>query len=46
MKIASFFKILKYKIDKYDNKYKTNPFCTAQEITLVWVEDVKVSKEK
>ena len=46
MKIAKFFKTLKFKIDKYDSKYKTNPFLIPQEITLVWIEDVKDSKEK
>ena len=46
MEIAKFFKILKHKIDEYDSKYKTNPFLTAQEITLIWIEDVKDSKQK
>lgn len=46
MKIAKFFKILKHKIEKYDCRYKSNPFLVPQEITLVWVEDVKDSKEK
>jgi len=41
MKIADFFKILKYKINKYDCRYKTNPFQYPQEITLVWIEDAK-----
>ena len=41
MKIAKFFKILKYKIDKYDHRYKTNPFYNPQTITLIWIEDVK-----
>lgn len=41
MKIAQFFKILKYKINKYDYRYKTNPFYKPQAITLIWVENVK-----
>ena len=46
MKLAQFFKILAYKINKYDNKYKTNPFTCSQPITLVWVEDIKKQQKK
>ena len=46
MKLAQFFKILSYKINKYDNKYKTNPFTRPQSITLVWVEDNKKQNKK
>lgn len=40
MKIASFFKILNRKIDKYD-KLTSNPFSVCRPITLVWIEDGK-----
>lgn len=45
-KIDKFFKILAYKVEKYDEKYKTNPFYIPRPITLVWVEDIdkKVNK--
>ena len=46
MKINKFFKVLNYKINQYDKKYKTNPFSIPREITLVWVEDVKKRDEK
>lgn len=46
MKLAQFFKILSYKINKYDIKYKTNPFTKSFPITLVWVEDDKKYKKK
>ena len=39
MKISKFFKILNYKINKYE-KIVSNPFLqTRIPITLVWVED-------
>ncbi len=46
MKIAQFFKILSYKINKYDTKYKTNPFTKTYPITLVWIEDIKKEEKK
>ena len=38
MKIQSFFKLLKNKIEKYDNCI-SNPFASPQPITLIWVEN-------
>lgn len=38
MKIASFFKILNRKIDKYD-KMATNPFTNLQKVVVIWIED-------
>ena len=38
MKVATFFKTLNKKIEKYD-KLATNPFIIPQEITLIWVEE-------
>ena len=41
MKVATFFKILNKKIEKYD-KIASNPFLNPQPIVLVWVESVEM----
>ena len=46
MKLAKFFKILSYKVKKYDEKYKTNGFNKIEPITLVWVENNLEKKKK
>ena len=38
MKISSFFKILKRKINKYD-KITSNPFLNNKQVIIIWVED-------
>lgn len=37
MKLASFFKTLNQKINKYD-KFASNPFEAPQSLILIWVE--------
>lgn len=39
MKLASFFKLVKMKVNKYD-KYSSNPFGSKPiSITLIWIDD-------
>lgn len=38
MKISSFFKILKRKINKYD-KIASNPFLNNKHVIIIWVEE-------
>lgn len=39
MKVLTYFKLLKRKIDKYD-RLASNPFTrTREEVTIIWVED-------
>ncbi len=38
MKIASFFKLLNRKINKYD-KLTQNPFSIPQPVVVIWVEE-------
>ena len=38
MNISNFFKILNYKIEKY-NQMAQNPFTSNHPIILIWVED-------
>ncbi|MBQ7125577.1 hypothetical protein IJO12_00660 [bacterium] len=38
MKISSFFKILKRKIDKYD-RITSNPFLENRHVIIIWVEE-------
>ena len=46
MKLASFFKLVNRKINKYD-KAASNPFeSTPLTITLVWVEEDEKLKDK
>ena len=39
MRLASFFKLVKMKVNKY-NKYAENPFrAKPASITLIWIDD-------
>ena len=45
MNISNFFKILNYKIEKY-NQMAQNPFTSNHPIILIWVEDESKKSER